>query len=225
MKKEGLLIEPQFSNIEEYLQSGERTAITNKINAVSKVINGRTDGMLVRELLVWINQNTRRLHKMDDSRKFRRTASEILQSKERTGCCDSSTLFTALARSKGIPAMQIITLSKEWGKKIDRGKETGTLGHYFTACYLKDISGKSDWVLIDSDRMVQDIRDVRLGKLDRNNRNIERDFYAFAYTKDYSDVVCNGLKISSIEEMRKIQMEAYRMCDKSDFAHPIERER
>lgn len=225
MIKEGLLIEPEFTNIEKYLQSGERTEVTDEIKKASQAINGHTQGILVRNLLVWMHQNTIRVHNGSDARKFKRTASEILESGERTGCCDSSTLFTALARSKGIPAMQIMTLSKEWGNKLDKGENIGTSGHYFTACYLTDTTGKSDWVIVDSDRTVTDARDVRLSRLDRENRNIGRDFYAFAYVRDYSDVFCNGLKIDSIENMGQIQKEAYKMCNKNDFENRIEQER
>lgn len=225
MKKEGLLDEPEFSNIEKYLESGNRTEVTDQIKKVAETINGRTDGMTVREILVWMNQNTARLHNLGDSKKFKRTADEILKSKERTGCCDSSTLFTALARSKGIPAMQIITLNKEWAKKIAKGEEADLAGHYFTACYLQDITGKSDWILIDSDRSVQDVRDVRFYKLNKEDRNIDRNFYAFAYTRDYSDIEFNGMKIDSIRNMIKIQTDACRLCDINDFAWEEGRER
>lgn len=218
MKKEGLLSEPQFDNIEFYLQSGNRTEISKSIQNISDSITGSSDGMIVRNILVWINQNTKRLHNSNDSRKFKRNADEILKSRERTGCCDSSTLFTALARSKNIPTMQIITLDKNWAQKISEGKNTSTSGHYFTACYLTDITGKSNWVLIDTDRPVYDYRDVQFSKLNQNNRNIGRNFYAFAYVRDYSDICTNGLNIDSIENMSKIQLKALNQCDKSDFS-------
>lgn len=222
MIKDGLLIEPEFYNISKYLQSGGRTKITDEIKKVSEKISGQNDGMLIRNLLLWMHQNTLRLKNGSDTRKFKRTANEILESGERTGCCDSSTLFTALARSKNIPTIQIITLNKDWGKSIDRGEKIGTQGHYFVACYLRDNNGKYDWILIDSDRYVQDIRDVRLSRLNKENRNIDENYYAFAYVRDYSDVVCNGLKIDSIENMAKIQIAAYRQCNIKDFSYEAE---
>lgn len=225
MKKEGLLTIPDFSNVEKYLQAGKRTEITDRIRAVADLINGQTDGILIRNILLWINQNTERLQNGRDTRKFKRTADEILQSGERTGCCDSSTLFTVLARCKGIPTMQIITVNKEAGKKIEREGGVITSGHYFTACYLADINGNSNWVLIDSDQPVQDIRDVRFDKLDLNNRNIRRGFYALAYVNDYSNVEYKGMRIDSIDNMNRIQTEAYKNCDKSDFSSREERGR
>lgn len=223
MKEEGLLIKPEFENIEKYLNNGEMTSITKRIIDVTKNINGETDGIIVRKILLWMNQNTMRLRNgQRDSRKFRRTADEILLSRERNGCCDSATLFTALARSKQIPTMQIITLKKSWGEKIDKGIPTGTEGHYFVACYLKDVTGKSKWTLIDSDRQVTDIRDVRLRNLNTEDRNID-GYYAFAYVNDFRNISINGRKIDSIENMKIIQEEAYKECDKKDFKEEIER--
>ncbi len=225
MIKEGLLVEPQFNNISNYLQSGERTKVTDEIKEISEKINGKTDGIVIRNILVWMHQNTSRLQNGSDTRKFKRTATEILKSRERTGCCDSSTLFTALARSKNIPSMQIITLNKEWGRKIDRGEKVGIQGHYFVACYLRNTIGQYEWVLIDSDRNVQDMRDVRLSKLNMENRNIDRNYYAFVYVRDYSDVIYNGIKIDSIENMAKIQITAYKQCDRNDLSYEKEIER
>ena len=225
LKKEGLLVEPEFYNTDKYLQSGKKTEITEEIRKVCQMIGGQTEEMIIRNIVLWINKNMTRLHSGNDSRKFKRTANEILMSGERTGCCDSSTLFTALARGKGIPTMQIITLNKEWAKKVDKGEKTGTSGHYFSACYLKDISGKSNWILVDSDRMVQDVRDIKLNILNMNSRNIEKNYYAFAYVRDYSDVYLHGLEIDSIKNMAKIQNEAYKICDKNDFICEDENER
>lgn len=225
MIKEGLLIEPEFNNISKYLQSGERTKVTDEIKEISEKISGQTDGILIRNMLVWMHQNTSRLHNSNDPRKFKRTATEILKSRERTGCCDSSTLFTVLARSKNIPTMQIITLNKEWGKRIDRGEKIGAQGHYFVACYLRNTVGQYDWILIDSDRNVQDIQDVRLNQLNKENRNIDRNYYAFAYVRDYSDIICNGIKIDSIEDMAKIQLATYKQCNIKDLSYEEEMER
>lgn len=223
MNEKGLLIKPEFENIEKYLNNGEMTSITERIINVTENINGKTDGIIVRKILLWMSQNTMRLRNgQRDSRKFRRTADEILLSRERNGCCDSATLFTALARSKQIPTMQIITLKKSWGEKIDKGIPTGTEGHYFVACYLKDLTGKAKWTLIDSDRLVTDIIDVRLSNLNTEDRNIN-SYYAFAYVNDFRDIDINGRKIDSIENMKIIQEEAYKECDKKDFKEEIER--
>ncbi len=225
MNTKGLLAEPDFTNLEKYLESGDRTEITDEIKKISKSIDGPSDGMLVKNILVWINQNTIRLNSGNDPRKFKRTATEILESRERTGCCDSSTLFSALARSKGIPTMQIITFCVDWAKNLIAGKKVETSGHFFISCYLKDAYGKSDWVLIDSDQPTQSIKDIRLQILNRNNRNIRNNYYAFAYVNDYSNISFNELKIDSIANMGRIQLYALQNSDKNDFLHCREEER
>ncbi len=226
MEKDGLLVEPEFDNLNKYLQSGKKTEITKEIQIASKQIpEGQTDGMTVRNILVWMNENTKRLKNTKDNRKFKRTATEILKSRERTGCCDSSTLFTVLARSKHIPTMQIVTLDKQWAKDMEKGERRGVSGHYFVGCCLQNKQGEYDWILIDADREVRDIREIEFGKLDADNRNIKRNFYAFAYVVDYSEITINGVRINSIEDMAKIQIEAYNSCNKLDFECEPNKER
>ena len=223
LKKEGLLVEPQFDNLALYLEEGEVTSIGDYIERVSATINGHTDGMVLRNILLWIHNNTKRINDLGDKRKFTRTAEEILISGERTGCCDSSTLFTALARAKGLPTMQIITLSKSWGDRVDKGESCGVQGHYFNGCHLGDINGNSNWYILDPDREVKDVRDVMFMELDTNNRNIGQSFYAFAYVRDYRDVKLNGLCIDSHQNMGAIQLEAYKQSDRNDF-HMVNRD-
>lgn len=217
MNKLGLLEEPEFDNISKYLSSGKRTEITENIRSIVNKITGNTDGLVVRNILLWINQNTKRIHSGRDPRKFKRSADEILKSGERTGCCDSSTLFTAIARAKGIPTMQILTLDKEWGKAMDRGENIGTEGHFYVGCFLKDVNGNGNWALIDSDTPMKDLRDLDIRRLNKDNRNISKRRYAFAYTRDYSDIDVEGLKIDSINSMARVQRIAYKMCDREDF--------
>ena len=217
MHRNSLLVAPELKNTNKYLESGTRTEITDIISKKAKILKDRTDGLTVRKILVWMNKHTSRLHDGSDSRKFKRSATEILQSMERTGCCDSCTLFTALARSVGIPTMQIITLSKRWGKEIDEGRKTATSGHFFASVYLKDIHGKFGWTLVDPDKYVTDIRDVRFSPLKIEDRNMG-DLYTFAYVTDYFD----DLGIDSIGKMAEVQLEAYKKCDKRDFKNEYE---
>ena len=212
MIRDGLLKTPELDNIDKYLRSGTRTQITDIIIKKAKKLEDVTDGLTVRKILVWMSKNTARLHNGSDSRKFKRNATEILQSAERTGCCDSCTLFTALARSVGIPTMQILTLSKKWGKDIDEGRKIGTSGHFFAGVYMKDIHGKFSWSTVDPDRYVTDTRDVRFKNLKIENRNMG-DLYTFAYVADYFD----DLNIDSIRKMSEVQLNAYHKCDKKDF--------
>ena len=217
MIENNLLVAPELKNANKYLESGTRTEITDIISEKAKMLKDRTDGLTIRKIIVWMNKYTSRLHNGSDNRKFKRSATGILQSMERTGCCDSCTLFTALARSAGIPTMQIITLSKRWGKDVDKGRKIATSGHFFAGVYLEDIHGNFGWTIVDPDRYVTDIREVRFRPLKIVDRNIG-DLYTFAYVTDYFD----DLGIDSIEKMSEVQLGAYKKCDKRDFEDEYE---
>lgn len=211
MKNEGLIKEPEFDNKSKYLQFGNRTDCSKEIIEIAQSINEPTDGLTVRKILLWINQNTVRIHDEKDERKFKRSSTEILESGERTGCCDSSTLFTSIARCKGIPTMQIVTINKD----------TGRDGHFYVASYLKDPEKIGRWILIDTDVPIKDIRDVRLGALDLDDRNISKRRYAYAYTDDYSNIELNGIKIDCIQNMNKLQNRVWELLDKEDFINKL----
>ena len=214
MNNNGLLKAPELDNVEKYLNQGERTQITPERKKEADSIVGTNDGMVVRNIIVWMHKKTKRLDDPHDKRKFKRSASEILDSKERTGCCDSSTLFTTLARCKGIPTIQVIGLDKECCKK-----NVFDVGHYFAACYIKDARGNASWVLIDPDIKRDSPEEVKFRKFDRNNRNLPRGNYAFAYVIDY-----NELGINSEHDMENIQRYAFSKCDIRDFVDIDKRE-
>lgn len=211
MKNEGLIKEPEFDNKSKYLQFGNRTDCSKEIIEIAQSINEPTDGLTVRKILLWINQNTVKIHDEKDERKFKRSSTEILESGERTGCCDSSTLFTSIARCKGIPTMQIVTINKD----------TGRDGHFYVASYLKDTEKIGRWILIDTDVPIKDIRDVRLGALDLDDRNISKRRYAYAYTEDYSNIELGGIKIDGIQNMNKLQNRVWELLDKEDFINKL----
>ena len=211
MKNEGLIKEPEFDNKSKYLQFGNRTDCSKEIIEIAQSINEPTDGLTVRKILLWINQNTVRIHDEKDERKFKRSSTEILESGERTGCCDSSTLFTSIARCKGMPTMQIVTINKD----------TGRDGHFYVASYLKGTEKIGRWILIDTDVPIKDIRDVRLGTLDLDDRNISKRRYAYAYTEDYSNIELDGIRIDSIQNMNKLQNIVWGLLDKEDFINKL----
>lgn len=213
MDNSGLLVAPEFDNPQKYLEAGEMTQLNDSIirlaQSVRSTSNAQTTEQIVRKLLVIMNEKTKILKDPKDTRKFKRTAAEILESGERTGCCDSSTLFVALARAAGIPAMQVITLNTDYAKK-----GITTYGHFFSACYLTDISGNSTWKIIDSNTEVYHPENVQFLKKNINDRNITNRYYAFAYANDFREIEIDGLKIDSIPNMAEIQKIAYDRTNK-----------
>ncbi len=214
---------PEFNNPEKYLKSGEMTKAGADINnAIIEIYNNlksseNSDIDKVKQILLYINKNVPRQARPDDDRKFKRTAEEILHSKVRTGCCDSSTLYSAIAKRMNIPTMQVITLNTEWCLEKEKIEEkTGrkisdTRGHYFVASYLREKDKEGKWVIIDSDQPVHNIDDINLEKFNKNifNRNITRRYYAFSYVNDYRDVNVDGIQIDSKRNMALIQQKAW----------------
>jgi len=239
MKKEGLLEEPQFDKPEFYLTSGERTEVTQAIKEFADSVPGKTDYEKAKNLLIKIHKEGKtpgkiqkrleietgsreKARRIFSSMKFRRSADEILRSNELTGCCDFSTLFVALARASGIPAMQIITVLDQDGFQFP---DANSVGHFFTAVYLRDSEGKKgEWRIIDTAARVKEDDQVAypFKKDDRNIINKNGDqFYAIAYTRDYSDIVVREndkeRRIDCIRNMVKIQTDAFNQSDKDDI--------
>ena len=227
MNEEGLLVSPKFDTPSEYLRQGKMTEFDMDIlRLASRVKSKGNDENTIIELINLMNKETKRLDKaFRDQRKFKRTASEILASGQRTGCCDSATLFTAMARSQGIPTMQIITVRKEDALKSLKDGSTVCSGHFWVGCYAKNEAGENEWMLFNSDS-----NQPRRMEWDLEDRNI-RDCYAFAYVNDYRDVELvrddklGILKIDSIDSMNQIQTEVARRCDTSLFKEDIRKSR
>lgn len=218
MEKAGLLAEPKFDDITYYLGDGTLTSQTDFIKLVASKIEGKTDEEKLVNLLLWMNSNVVRKKGVKDSNKFNKTAEEILLSKERTGCSDSAVLFSTIVRAMGIPAMQIITFDKDWGEKLDKGEKTGgVFGHFYVAAFVKDNKGNSSWKLIDSDNPTLDKDKVDIRYLKRDNRNISKRRYAFAYVRDFRDFEIDGRKLDSEHNMKYIQTKAYMESNRKDI--------
>ena len=132
-----LLCVPDLEDLDKYLQGGTRTPIIEKAREKASDLHNLDDVTIVKELLVWMHKHTERIQSPKDERKFKRSSLEILSSGIRTGCCDSCTLFTSLARSAGIPTMQILTFDKEWGDSLQTKKHKPTAGHFYAGVYLR----------------------------------------------------------------------------------------
>ena len=220
MNEKGLIEKPVFENPGYYLTSGPRTEVTPLIENLASRVEGTSEEEVAKDLLVKMNRATKRLENAsNDDRKFKRTAEEILISGERTGCSDSSTLYTALCRSRGIPAMQVITVFVPAAMEAPKNF---TEGHFFTACFLKDANGKGEWQVVDSDKGETNKDLIEFHRLNVNNRNITKRYYAVAYSKDYSETGIDGIKIDSIHNMLEVQRRAFAECERDDLEYDKE---
>ena len=74
--------------------------------------------------------------------------------------------------------------------------ENFTYSHFFTAALLEDEEGATVWKIIDSDVSDETIdKKAHFTVLNQGDRNIDRYHYAFAYTRDYGDIIAYGKKI------------------------------
>ena len=194
---------PEFNNLKKYLESGKMTNhLELNIQKIAQKISGETTEEIVRNIVIYMNKNILMNRLNEDIKKFKRTASQIVEDGYRNGCSDSSTLFTAIARAKGIPTMQIVSFDKEKVKD----------GHFFAGVFSKE---DNSWYLIDPDKdSAKSVSDVEYEKLDLENRNLLRGRYAYAYVNDFREIELNNMKIDSKENIAKIQRDVYKLCDK-----------
>lgn len=220
MINNGLLQEPKFDNPEYYLTSGPRTEVTPKIKQVAMRAEGETDEELAINLLKLMNEVTPYTSKYleVDPKDFKKSAEEILDEGSRTGSFDSATLYTALLRARGIPAMQIITFNVPAAIKDPQWFRTG---YFFVACFLKDKKGNSSWQIIKPHVDNWDIAWNKIGfePFDLDDRNINNHEYAYAYTRDYSEVNYKGRYINSKQRIFDISRLCFGYSKKQDMTY------
>lgn len=192
---------------EYYLESGNKTQAGENVELIASLIKGNSSEEIINQIMYIINSKIPMKRDNRNLKKFRRTAEEIIQDRSRNGCCDSSTLFVSLCRAKEIPAVQIISLHIPSAKKNDFSR-----GHFFSGCYLKE---KEEWVWIDSDKEIENIKEVVLHKWDTKSNIIDKNYYVFACERDYSEFEIDGIHINSIYNMNEIQKKIFERDFKS----------
>lgn len=205
---------PKFNDIELYLKTGKMTNhLAMNIQDIAEKIHGENDEDIAREIVVFMNKNIPMNRDSSHLMKFRRSAEQILEQKYRNGCCDSSTLFVAIARAKGIPTMQIVSFDKIHAKEIATTGHKITKGHFYAAIFSRE---DKKWYLVDADKdKAFEKKDVPFHKLDLENRNLNAKYYAFAYVNDFTEIELNGRKIDSISNIGLIQRDVYKLCNKN----------
>ena len=218
MEKKGLLEEPRFDEPGYYLTSGPRTEVTESLWALAQKAQGNTDEELAMNMIDVMNDEVdfSRLVPEGEFGKYQKTAEYILKEKMRTSVVDSATLYTALLRARGIPAMQIMTMCVP---DAVRDPELFWYGYMYVAAFLRDEEGKGKWKFVDPNIGKMKHSWSHFYDFDPEDRNFENAEYAFAYTRDYGELDYMGRKFTSERMYRELQRLFFRKCNKYDMAY------
>lgn len=189
---------------QEFLGNGEQTLADEKISNIANKIQGTKDSTIViNRILYWMQNNLER--KNDNSIKFTRTASQIMNSGIYTGCSDFALLFESIAREKGIPTIHLQTARKRFVEDLQNNIQTPTKGHHFCECCINN-----KWILIDplGNKIFEDYdnKDFNLGQ-----------YYVFSKS---TDVFETGIK--NIKENNNLIKELFFEFDTRNFHHANE---
>lgn len=122
----------------DWLANGAQTQITP---AIQKLADGfdSNNFQLVFDILHWIQRSLaqKRLEPHEKDRYlWNLTADQVLKNGFSTGCTDPALVFTALCRSKGLPAQYIEALRRNWLESQD--DHAKILGHAFVKVKILD---------------------------------------------------------------------------------------
>ena len=220
MINNGLFSAPRFDDPEYYLASGPRTEVTPAIRELAENAKGDTDKELALDMLKVMNKATpyHSLYLQYDNRQFKKSADEILKDGQRNWFFDSATLYTALLRARGIPAMQILTFSV---KPAVNDPLEFMSGYIFVAAHLKDEQGNASWQVTEPHVDDYTIAWNRIGfrPFDLEDRNIDDQEYAFAYARDYADFDYKRRRITSKQMMVDLSRLAFGWSNKRDMTY------
>ena len=143
MEKIRLISNPE--NIKHYLEAGNQTVLTASILERSSLIEGNVEEK-VSKIFEFLRTLKQSKFNKDVFRK--RTASQIMEDGEATGCTDNALVFIALARACNIPAKYVEALSKDW---LQKGGNL-ILGHVYASIFYENA-----WHLIDPTKRSADV--------------------------------------------------------------------
>jgi transglutaminase-like putative cysteine protease len=131
---------------DKFLQQGEQTKITPRIQEVADSIKGE-EIEFIFNLLEWVHENIAyKRGKLPKGIKFndifrQRTGNQIVGEGYASGCSDFALAFITIARAKGVPTKYVECINKSYFN----GDSAKVAGHVFAECF---IDGK--WRSVDS---------------------------------------------------------------------------
>lgn len=168
----GLFKNPDYSNLDQFLQEDWLTLQTEQVKMVAALINDKKDISTLKEIYNLLRALAEE-HTVPEAT-FEVSASTILSTPVLGGCTTYATAFSTLCRAKGIPAVVVDAAKVEW---IRNGCHLSFVwGHFFVEVYIEDT-----WYLVDS----------TAGKLyknyNRNNWYLPDGYIAFTKSLSFTD--------------------------------------
>lgn len=181
----GFFKNADYSNPEVFLREGAQTKfIFNSCelaNFKDECGDIKTDKDLFKIIKFIESKRCANLSKNYDQ--FSRTAKEIFNSGEYTGCTDFAIVFETITRQLGIPTVHVQLADLDWINELNQGSAGGLIrGHHACECYINN-----KWVYVD----------VAGGKIygiyDKNNLKIDNRI-CFAKSLDVFETGIHTLK-------------------------------
>lgn len=185
----------------EFLKNGQQTFADEKIFNVANNIQGDNSSIIaINRILYWMQNNLK--YENNNSIKFTRTASQIMNSGIYTGCSDFALLFESIAREKEIPTIHLQTARKRFVEDMKNGIQTSTKGHHFCECFIDN-----KWILVDP-----------LGnKILKNYNNLDFNLGEYYVFSKSTDIFETGIK--SVKENNNYIRKLFLEFDIKNFHH------
>ncbi len=207
-----LKVEHGSKSLDRWLRSGEQSEITPEIQELAKKLEAEDPWVTLRRINRWVLTHNKQVKRSRAWRKsvFRkRTAAQLLNSGEMTGCGDFAVLLAALFRAAGFPTVYVGSLKKDWVRGWADGNRSGSfMGHSFLEVYVN-----GEWILVDS------TEGYYWRGYDPKNPNLPRGYYAYGKGVDPWDLGIKSLPIL-IQSMKNIAEK----IDPDEFKKPSYRQ-
>lgn len=165
-----------YSNPDNFLQTGKQTEITPRIKKIADSINNKEELNLIATIYNEVKKFPISNHHEHDF--FNNTADQLLDS-GLTGCNDWGIAFASIARAKKIPTVFVQAARMDWVEDYLKNSDHQGMfrGHIMVECYVK-----GEWYLVDS----------QAGRIylnyNRNNFSLPDGEYAFSKSIEVFDM-------------------------------------
>ena len=147
IKKRYPVNDVDHSNPDEFAQSTKQTELSPAtVDELKKLFPQPNDLKKIGLIYKWVTENFQG-QKGGGKMIAKRSAQEIFDSKNITGCNDKGLLITSILRKFDFPVVFMNSAGINWAEKYKQNPRGPNMGHVFLEVYLKD---KGKWIVIDS---------------------------------------------------------------------------